>query len=245
MSKFKFLTLGAALLLGGATATNLHLAAASSLNQVLPELISTFERQHPEITVFVNYGASGSLSQQIKLGAPFDVFLSASPSYIDFLSNFGLVANRQAFARGKLALFYKRNSDRRIARLNDLIRDEINKIAVANPQYAPYGQAALNCLEYYKIYEKLKPKLVYAASVSQAAQMAIYSTDAAFIALPLALTQEMLQIGSYLEVPCDCYRPLILEAAVIKDSDYATQFVNFLTTPEALGILRSHGYETP
>jgi len=233
------------LLVGGASANGLRLAAAANLNQVLPELIAAFERSYPAYQVMVSYGASGTLSQQIGRGAPYDVFISASPVYIDYLENLGLISERRPFALGKLALFYSRRLKPTLSDISDLTRSDVKRIAIANPQHAPYGQAALDCLRFYNIYNQLQNKLIYAANVSQAAQMALHGADAALIALPLARNPNMVAAGYYYEINQSCYSPILQEVAILKKTEAAVNFLNFLTSPRATSILLAYGYTIP
>lgn len=234
------------MLLGSAAAAErLQLAAAANLNQVLPVLVSKFELAYPQIKVGVTYGASGTLSQQIERGAPYDLFLSASPAYIDYLAKRNLITKRKVFARGRLVLYYRKNLQPAPTSLTDLTRGDINRVVVANPQHAPYGQAAVACLRHYGVYEKLVDRLIYAANVSQAAQMALHGADAALIALPLARNPAMSSSGGFVELPQNCHQPLLQEAAALNDKEAANSFLDFLTSPAAGVILRDYGYDSP
>jgi len=230
---------------GSAAAAGLRVAAAANLNQVLPELITAFEQSYPDIRVKVSYGASGTLSQQISRGAPYEVFISASPKYVDYLENLDLVARRQPFALGRLVLFWSRRLDPPLKDVSDLTRADVERVVVANPEHAPFGQAAIDCLRHYGVYEEVSAKLIYAANVSQAAQMALHGADAALIALPLARNPNMIKAGNYLDPGQECHSPLLQEVAVVKDTGAADRFLDFLSSPIAARILRAHGYDIP
>jgi len=233
------------LVAGSASAAGLRLAAAANLNQVLPELVSVYEKLHPDVTVAVSYGASGTLSQQIERGAPYDVFLSASPEYVDYLARRGRVSARRVFARGRLVLYYSKRLNPPPRDLADLAAKKGVRVAVANPEHAPYGRAALSCLRSAGVYEELAGRLVFAANVSQAAQMALHGADAALIALPLARNPALERAGGYLELPQSCHQPLYQEAAVVRQSAAAGSFLDFLASPEAQRLLRAYGYDSP
>jgi len=241
----RVLLLLAVLVCGGATAADVNLAAASNLNQVLPALIKNFAARYPQYDISVSYGASGTLSQQISRGAPYDIFLSASPKYVDYLARLGFVVKRHPFARGKLVLYYNQRFSPPPSGLRDLLRNEVTRVVIANPEYAPYGKAAVYCFKYYGIYEKIKNKLIFASNVSQAAQMAAHGADAALIALPLAQHRALAKSGNYLVLPGVCNTALLEEVALINRTKPAQLFFNYLSSSEAAAILRSYGYETP
>jgi len=223
----------------------LRIAAAANLSQVLPELASAYKTHHPQTKIEITYGASGTLSQQIARGAPYDVFLSASPEYISYLEGRGLVKGRRTIARGKLVLFYHKRILPPPKGPADLKRNDVRRIVVANPEHAPFGAAAIACLKNYGIYEEIKAKLIYAANVSQAAQMAVHGADAALISLSLALNPNLKKTGSYVELPESCHAPLYQEAAALSDREASISFLDFLTSTEAQSILRQFGYESP
>ena len=233
------------LTISNTAAASLKLAAASNLNQVLSKLILEFNKSNPQIDISITYGASGTLSQQIALGAPYDIFLSASPEYVDRLAKLGLIANRRVFAYGRLALYYSRRINLTPENIYGLLQKSVDRIVIANPKHAPYGRAAVECLIFYNIYDITKNKLIYAANVSQAAQMAIHGADAALIALPLVYNLNMKNFGGYLELPINCHTPLLHEVVIINPSHPANEFFNFLISKEAAVILSSYGYEVP
>jgi len=233
------------LLVPAAFAADLRIAAAANLNQVLPELISSFKKERPDIRASVTYAASGTLVQQITMGAPYELFLSANPKYVDFLEGRKLVLNRQAFARGRLVLYYSKFIKPPPAAVADLTRTDIDCVVIANPLHAPYGSAAVSCLRFYHVLEEVRPKLVYAANVSQAAQMSVRGADAAFIALPFAKSPELLKNGGFVTLPDECHPPLIQEAALLRPVEAARAFLTFLASDRARSILGRYGYDPP
>ena len=233
------------LLVSGVLAADLRIAAAANLNQVLPELISSFEKESPDIRTSVTYAASGTLVQQISMGAPYELFLSASSKYVDFLDGRKLVLARQDFARGRLVLYYSKFIRPPPAAVSDLTRADIGRVIIANPLHAPYGSAAISCLQFYHVLDEVRPKLVYATNVSQAAQMSVRGVATAFIALPFAKNPELMRSGSIVMLPDECYPPLIQEAALLRPVEAGREFLAFLASDKARSILERYGYDPP
>jgi len=128
-----------------------------------------------------------------------------------------------------------------------LLDPAIKKIAIANPQHAPYGQAALAAMQKENIYDKVKEKLVLGENISQTAAFVVSgSADVGIIALALALSPDMKEKGRYAEVPASEYPP-IEQACVIlrssKNKDTAEQFLSFIKTATVADVLRSYGFD--
>jgi len=170
-------------LLAGARAQGeLKIAAASDLTSAMPKLAALFEKQ-TGAHVSVSLGSSGNFFAQIQNGAPFDVFLSADRSYPEKLEQAGQgeAGTLTPYARGRLVLWTPRSSRLRFETkegntlsggLDALQRPEVRKIAIANPEHAPYGRAAVAALQYYKIYDRVKSKLVLGENISKTAKFA-------------------------------------------------------------------------
>ncbi|MGA9926325.1 MAG: molybdate ABC transporter substrate-binding protein, partial [Isosphaeraceae bacterium] len=193
----------------GADAQPLRIAAASDLQRVLPRLIERFQNQTPTtVTPTLTFDASGQLAEQIKAGAPFDLFLSANVKFVTDLAAVGLVepASVQPYARGSLVLCLHRAVGDQVRGLADLSGPEIKRIAIANPDYAPYGLAARQALERAGLWSSLESKIVRANSVRQAM---IYvqngDAEAALVSHALAVVPEVRVI----EVDAALYDPLI------------------------------------
>lgn len=238
-------------------AQDLKVAAAADLSSAMPSLGAAFEKQ-TGIRVNVSLGSSGNFFAQIQNGAPFDVFLSADRSYPEKLKQAGLTEPETlvSYARGKLALWIPNRSALRFAAdkngmltgdLEGLLAPEVQRIAIANPEHAPYGRAAVAVLVHYRIYDKAKTKLVFGENISQTAQFAQSgNADAAFIAYSIALTAPMKKQGQFLLLPQESYPPLEQAAVVPKSSSNKTQarrFVEFLKSAGAEAILRQFGFE--
>ncbi|MFT5502503.1 MAG: molybdate transport system substrate-binding protein [Gammaproteobacteria bacterium] len=235
-------------------ADRILIAAASSIRFPLDRLISQFETENPDIgPVSIIYGASGKLTHQILKGAPFGLFLSANISYPDRISAAGLTFEKpQIYTEGSLSLYANNQSNCQIDRgLNPLLQQlearTIVKIAIANPQLAPYGVAAKQALIRAKIYENLKDNLIYANNVSQAAQFAISgAADCAIISTSIAESTKLSDIGTSKQISTDFYQPISHAMVLMNWTTKPTnQLYQYLKQPAAQLIFQDHGFKIP
>ena len=235
-----------------ARAEEITIAAAADLNFVLPELAARFTNS-AGTHVKLAFGASGNLYSQIQNGAPFDVFFSADAEYPKKLADAGLVdaTSLRTYAIGHLVLWVPKSSplDPQQLKMGLLTRPEVKRIAIANPQHAPYGRAAMAVLEHFGLKDKVASKLVMGENISQAAQFVQSgNAQAGLIALSLALSPAMKGSGRYWELPADSYPQLKQVAAIVTASKHksaARAFLEYVTSPEARGILQQYGFRTP
>jgi molybdate transport system substrate-binding protein len=239
-----------------ASAQEITVAAAADLSTALPEIAAQFKKQTGK-NIKLTFGSSGTLTSQIQNGAPFDVFFSADEDYPKQLIAAGL-ADKDTFYRyavGRLALWAPAGTSLDLANLGiqTLLDPSIKKIAIANPQHAPYGRAAEAAFRHFGIYDRIAAKLVFGESVSQAAQFVESgNAQAGLIALSHALSPAMKGKGQYWTVPLDAY-PTLNQAAVVlsrsKQPAVARKFLEFLRSPEATSLFKSYGFslstETP
>jgi molybdate transport system substrate-binding protein len=224
-----------------AQAAELHVAAAANLSTVLPELSTAFERQ-TKIHIVPTLGATAQLTQQIENGAPFDVFLSADVEHVDQLIKNGFVFSnsRAIYALGQLVVWSPRRPD--LHSLEDLAKSDVRVIAVAKPELAPYGVAAVETLKNSNLWEKLEKKIVYAPSIAIAKQFAdTGNAEAAFTALALTVGQT----GNSFTVSEKLHKPINQALGIVKNSKEeknARAFTAFLAGPEARDILKRFGY---
>ena len=221
----------------------IRVAAASDLQQALPILAVAFRQDH-RIEVEPTFGASGLLAEQIKQGAPFDVFLSANRAFVDKLAERAIVTpdSVKPYARGSLALAVNKLSAVKVAGLEDLTKPEVRKIAIANPETAPYGMAARQALERAKLWDALKPKIVPAESVRQALQFVQSgNAEVAFVGLSIGEVREAVLVP----LPLDASDPIIQALGVVARSDHpaeARAFADFVLSDVGQGILRDLGF---
>jgi molybdate transport system substrate-binding protein len=231
-------------------AQTLRIAAASDLQFVLPDLAAQYEKQIG-VKLAVTYGSSGNFFAQIQNGAPFDLFFSADLEYPKKLIQAGFAESDslQTYAAGRLVLWLPPESPLDpAAGLKALLDPRIQKIAIANPEHAPYGRAAVAALQNAGLYDRLKPKLVLGENISQAAQFVQSgSAQAGLIAFSLALSPAM-KTGKLWNIPPDRYPPIEQAVVVLKSSpskQAALSFLAFLKTPQARATFERYGYTAP
>jgi molybdate transport system substrate-binding protein len=226
-------------------ASEVQIAAAANLRYVLPSLIVEFKQQTGH-HINVSYAASGTLTTQIQHGAPFEVFFAADPSYILRISNQELSEGEVInFARSQIVLFASTQSplsldaDLRGLKLA-LDRGELNKVAIANPMHAPYGQAAQNLLEQAGVWQKIQSSLLIAENASQVLQFALSSqVDAGFVPYSYMLQPQISSQGRYIKLN----ETLSQQAVLIRGaSPVARQFLAFIQTESAKAIFRMQGF---
>ncbi len=230
---------------GAGGGVGLLLAAASDLAPALPELTASFEAG-TGIRVTATIGASGALAQQILNGAPVDVFASADRARIDQVARAGrVVAGTEAvYARGHLTV-YTPPGGPRLASLEELSRPEIGRIAIANPESAPYGLAARTALERAGLWDALQPRIVIAETVRQTVQF-VESGGAGVALTSLSLVHAA--AGHRLPVPAELHQPLDQVLAVIARRPHereARALADFLVRGGGRDILRRHGFTVP
>lgn len=218
MLRIRFLLplLATALLAQGHAQTTLRVAAAADLEPVLPPILTQFE-QATGIHADATYKASAMLTTQIENGAPFDLFLSADLSYPKRLIDAGLADAAGApnastpitYAKGTLVLWARSDSHLPRPSLDMLRNPSLQRLAIADPSRAPYGRAAVAALTSLHLYDALKPKLVTAENIAQAAQFVDSgNADAGLISLTSALTPKLSASGTYFVIPRDLYPPI-------------------------------------
>jgi molybdate transport system substrate-binding protein len=227
-----------------ARATTIRVAAAADLQPVLPDLLDEFEKQSGT-HVEVSYGPSGTLTTQILNGAPFDLFLSADMSYPTRVAAAGLSNAPTAYAKGSLVLWARNESVVQPIDINTLRNPALHRLAVANPDHAPYGRAAFAALEQMNLLNTLKPKFVIAENIAQAAQFAESgNADAGLISLTAALTPRFVAEGAYVVIPAESYPAIIQGGVVITKSSGASgaqRLLQFLLNKPAQDFLAKRG----
>jgi molybdate transport system substrate-binding protein len=230
-------------------AQEITVAAASDLQFAMQDVVARFEKETGKTAKLI-YGSSGNFFQQIQNGAPFDMFFSANLDYPKKLEAAGLIepGSFYAYAKGKIVIWVPKQSKLDLSSgVQALLDPSIKKIAVANPQHAPYGQAAVAAMQKENIYEKVKDKLVLGENISQTASFVVSgSADVGIVALSLALSPNMKDKGRYAEVPPDEYPPIEQACIIVgssKNKEIARQFLSFVKTPAVADVLRSYGFD--
>lgn len=221
----------------------LRIAAAADVEPVFSALATLYRKQHGR-EVVISFAASGSLAKQIEHGAPFDLFASASGDHIERLAKKGRVRTEsiRSYARGRLTI-WTAGSGKLPQSLAELATLPNIRVAVANPEHAPYGQAAVAALQRAGVYDGLARRLVFAENVRQAQQFAESgNTELAIIARSLAGRS-----GRFVEIPLSLHPPIVQSLAVITGGDEAraSEFAELLFSPDGRRLLRDSGFLPP
>ena len=234
-----------------AVAEEVRIAAASDLNFAFKEIVTEYEKttgNHVKLTL----GSSGNFFAQIQNGAPFDLYFSADIAYPRKLEEAGLTVSGSLYqyAVGRIVLWAGLESRIDVTQGFEALREPtVKKIAIANPKHAPYGRAAVAAMEYFKVYDQVKDKLVLGENISQAAQfIESGACDIGIIAFSLAVAPAMKSKGTYWEVPAEAY-PALEQAAVIlkssKQQESAKSFLAFLKDAQGQAIMTRYGFVIP
>ncbi len=225
-------------------------SAASDLTKAFAEIGRQFEAQTGTQVVF-NFGSTGQLTQQIEQGAPVDLFAAANVSYIETLENQGLILpdTKQVYGRGRIVLWTRADSPLKLARVEDLLQPEVQRIAIANPDHAPYGVAAREALQTAGIWDAVLPKLVLGENIGQAYQYAATgNVDVGILALSLVVPAAAGEAGRYVLIPETLHAPLDQAYAVIRDAAHepeARAFAAFVASAPGREIMRRYGFVLP
>jgi molybdate transport system substrate-binding protein len=235
----------------GARAQTLRVAAAADLQFAMNDLGGQFEKK-TGTKVAVSYGSSGNFRAQIENGAPFDVFFSADAQYPQQLVTAGVADSQSLFvyALGHLVLWAPGAENLQVAKKGfDVLKDPgVTRIAIANPEHAPYGRAAVAALQKAGLYDQVKAKLVYGENISQTAQFVQSgSAQVGLIALSLTFAESM-KGGDQWEIPLDLYPTMQQEAVIVTKSPnkkVAQAFLDFVKSEDGRKTLAKYGLTPP
>lgn len=225
--------------------TNLLISAAASLKDVMEEIKPLYQKTHTDVNLTFNFGASGALLQQIEQGAPADVFISAAKRQMDTLEQKGglVPGTRANLANNKLVLVVPKGS-KAVTSFTSLKKPEIKRIAIGEPRSVPAGQYAEQVLQKLKLWNDVKPKLVYANNVRQVlASVESGNADAGMVYLTDAKISNKVKVA----VTADDadHSPIVYPMAVLKNSkniDDAKTLVRYLSGSAAKAVLRQYGF---
>jgi molybdate transport system substrate-binding protein len=226
----------------------LHVAAASDLQPVLPALAAEYTAK-TGVKIVASFGSSATLAQQLENGDPQDLFLSADYVHPEQLVAAGLAVESSpvAYAKGSLVLWARKDSPAQPLTLDWLTSAKVTKIAIANPLHAPYGLAATRALESLSLTDKTAAKLVVAENVGQTAQFAESgNAQVGLISLTIASSPHYRELGSYVRFPTASY-PEIRQCGVVlkaaKNQAAAVEFLKWLTSPGVQAELPKFGLD--
>ncbi len=221
-------------------------AAAANLTDAFEEVGRQFTAQ-TGVRVTYSFGATADLARQIENGGPFDVYAAADLEHVDDLVRKGFVAaeTRAIYARGRLVLWVPPQSGSDVNRIEDIARQDVKIIAIAKPDVAPYGRAAVESLRSLDLWAGAEPKVVYAQNVAQVKQYAASgNADVAFLPRALVKPDE----GRYIEVDERLHQPIDQALGAVRASakrDRAKRFIDFVLSADGQAILERFGYVKP
>ena len=222
------------------------MAAAADLSPAFEEIGKLFQDKY-KIKIIYTFGSTGMLAQQIENGAPVDIFAAANVSYVEQIESKGLIipGSKAIYARGRITIWVPKESTIKIETVKDLTHEDVKRIAIANPDHAPYGTAAREAFESAGIWSVVQPKLVYAENIRQTLQYAqTGNVEAAIVALSLSKQSD----GRWTLIPEELHKPLNQALAIIKGTKNevpARQFSEFVRGPEGRAVLSKYGFEFP
>lgn len=222
---------------------SLTISAAASLKEAMAEIKQLYTQQQ-SVTITYNFGASGSLQQQIEQGAPVDIFISAAATQMDALQEKKLIITdtRKNLLSNQVALIAPKNSQL-VSNFKDLTSNRVQKIALGEPKSVPAGKYAQEVLTFFNIFNQIKPKIVFAKDVRQVlAYVETGNVDAGIVYITDAKVSD---VKIVVIAPENSHSPIVYPVAVIKDSkniDAAKDFVKFLSGKSANDIYRKYGF---
>ena len=222
----------------------LLVAAAASMKASMEEILEEYRKQHTDIKILVTYAGSGTLEQQIRQGAPIDLFLSAAASNMDSLSQDGLIidSSRVNLMQNKLVLIEPTGSELKLSGFEELVW--AGKIAIGDPDSVPAGKYAYETCKYLSIWEELEGRLIYGKDVTEVLSWVssgnadagmVYSTDA-------SLTDQVRIVAI---APNGSHGRIIYCAAVVdgtKEERAGREFIKYLSSEKAKQVFYKYGF---
>jgi len=227
-----------------ANGIELNVAAAASLQDVLQEIEGIYTAKHPEVKITFNFAACGTLSRQIAEGAPVDLFISADVRQMDILQEQGIIIpdSRQDLLGNDLVLIAGRNSA--LQGWAGLTDPTVRRISIGAPETVPAGRYAMETLTSLKLYEQVRPKLVFAGNVRQVlTYVQTGNADAGLVYK--SDTHHARDIRVVMIVPANLHKPIVYSMAIIKSSKNQSaikSWADFLTSPEARTVFSKYGF---
>lgn len=225
-------------------------AAAADLKFALEEIAKNYKKENNKDIQLV-FGSSGLLWQQIKNGAPFSLYLSADESYVDDLAKNGLTVDAGTlYAIGRIVLLAKKDSPLVLRADKEAfikMMASAKRIAIANPEHAPYGKAAKEYLISLGLWKDIEAKLVFGENISQTTMYALSgNADLAISALSLATAPNIQRHSKSELIPDSLHKPLRQKMVLIKNNaPSANEFYRYLQQPESKKILSRYGFMIP
>lgn len=236
------------LTISSAWAGSLTVVAAASLRFAMEDMAKEFERTHPGSKIEIVFSSSGKAYAQITNGAPFDIFFSADLDYPERLHSEGHTLDQvKQYAVGRLVLWQRRGGPVDLSKgIAGLDNPAVQRLAIANPELAPYGAAAKEALIKQGLWEKLTPRMVMGENISQTSHFAASgAAQAGLTAYALALSDDMQRIGEFVLVDESMHTPMPLGFVILKNAQgnpLADKFGTFVLSPEGKMVLSKYGF---
>ncbi|MGO4889676.1 molybdate ABC transporter substrate-binding protein [Anaerobacillus sp. MEB173] len=227
------------------TSQKITVAAASDLTRAFTELGKQFEEEH-NVTISFSFGSTGQLADQIEHGAPFDVFAAANIMFVDQLREKGhvIAETQQLYALGRIGLATLKESTFSIDNIQDLANPEFKKIAIANPEHAPYGLAAKQALETSGIWDKIEDRIVYGRNITDTlALLESGNVEAAIVAKSIIENDQI----NFTLIEEQLHAPIEQAIAVVsttQEEDLAKEFIRYVNG-EGKAVMEKYGFIHP
>ncbi len=225
-------------------ANEIKVAVAANVSYAFDELVETFSKQNPHTKIVPIFSSSGNLNAQIQNKAPFSLFLSANMKYPQRLYELGLATKPKVYAKGVLAVLSKKDIplDKNLKFLQD---KSIKKIALANPNAAPYGMMSVQVLKNAKLYDGLKDKFVYGQNISQSLIYALNVADLGFVAKSALFSPKLKKDFKFCDVDLSLYEPMKQGISIVKGYEnnlHVKAFYDFILSAKAKEVFKRYGY---
>ncbi|WP_239373108.1 molybdate ABC transporter substrate-binding protein [Snodgrassella gandavensis] len=228
-------------------AASITVSAAASLTNAFNDIAKAYQQQYPQDKVLLNFGASGSLLQQMQNGAPVDVFASADQQTMDQAQAKNLVQaqDRVNFANNTLVLITPKKGDVTVRSLKDLQHSGIKHIALGNPAYTPAGRYAQAAMEQAQVWSQIQPKIVNVNNVRQALDyVANQSAEAGFVfGTDAAIMPDKVSVAATIPTSKPISYP-IAKTVASKEPAAANRFVHFIRSAKGQQILKHYGFQS-
>jgi len=232
-------------------AGSINIAVAANVSYAIDTIKEEFNKSNPDTKVYVTLGSSGKLTAQIKNGAPYQLFMAANMKYPEALYSDKIAITKPViYAQGALAYLSSKEKD--YSKGMNLVTDtSIKKIAIANPNTAPYGKASVEAMKNAGVYDSVVRKFVYAESISQTVSYAVTAADIGFIAKSSLYSPKMAKYKkgiNWVDVDSKLYTPINQGVVILKnakDNKEVKAFYDFILSKDAKQILKNYGYLVP
>ncbi|WP_407313180.1 molybdate ABC transporter substrate-binding protein [Desulfosporosinus sp. SB140] len=227
--------------------TEVMVSAAASLQNSLDELKKDYEQKNSNVKLTINYGASGTLQQQIEQGAPVDLFISAGKAQVDALEKKNLIdKDSRVDLLGNDLVLITGKDNTKVTSLDDLTKSTVGQISIGTPKSVPAGQYAQEALTNLKLWDSLQPKLVMAKDVTSVLNyVETGNADAGFVYKSDAQSSTKVKVVA--AVPANSYKPVVYPAAIIaatKNKQAASDFLKYLQGPDAQQVFAKYGFKS-